>query len=122
MTTSPFEIKTSHYIIGAVALTAALSWNSAIRESINKCFPLPKEEIVANFVYAVIITIFLILLIEYLPNTTSELPKSTQEKIKTAETMETLMNRLTRLEFMVGRKNLALKLPSSHSTQYQKYP
>jgi hypothetical protein len=95
-----FQIKTSHYIIGAVALVTALSWNSGIRSIIDKCFPLPNDEIMAGIIYAIVMTIFLILLIEYLPNTTSELPKGTQEKIKDAEERERLQNRITRLELM----------------------
>jgi hypothetical protein len=95
---SAFEIKTSHYILGAVALTAALSWNSAIREAINKSFPIPKDEIFAGFIYAVIITVMLIVLIEYLPSTTSELPSGVKEKIRDAEFKENLANRITRLE------------------------
>lgn len=68
------QIKTSHYIIGAVALVVALSWNSSIKAAINKYFPVPDDELMANFVYAFLITCFLVLLIIWLPNTTSELP------------------------------------------------
>jgi hypothetical protein len=95
---SPFEIKTSHYLIGAVALTAALSWNGAIREAINKSFPMPKDEVVAGFIYALVITVFLVILIEHLPDTSAELPKATQEKIKDAEFREKTLARITRLE------------------------
>jgi len=95
---SSLSVKASHYFIGAVALTTALSWNNAIRETINKSFPMPKEEMIASFIYAIIITIILVVLIEYLPNTTSELPKSTQEKIENMESQSDVLSRLTRLE------------------------
>jgi hypothetical protein len=100
-----FSIKTSHYIIGAVALTTALSWNGAIREAINKGFPAPKDEVFMGLLYAIIITIVLILLIEYLPDTTNELPKSTKEKIQNVETQTNILNRLTRLERFVANSH-----------------
>jgi hypothetical protein len=98
-----FNIKTSHYVIGAVALTTALSWNAAIRNTIDKCFPVMQEGLFAGFLYAIIITILLLLLIEYLPSTNSELPASAQEKIKNAELQEKTLNRLTRLEIILAK-------------------
>jgi hypothetical protein len=99
-------VKTSHYIIGAVALTTALSWNGVIRESITKHFPVPKESIIAGFAYAVVITIFLIMLIEFLPDTSSELPKGTREKIEMEKEKEHLLNRITRLELFIASRYL----------------
>jgi hypothetical protein len=67
--------KTSHYIISAVALTTALSWNGTIRQGIDSYFPQPESEILAGVIYALIMTMFLILLVHYLPDTSSEIFK-----------------------------------------------
>jgi hypothetical protein len=103
---SSLSIKTSHYVIGAVALTTALSWNGAIREMINKSFPMPKDEIIAGFIYAIIITVILIILIECLPNTVSELPKPVQEKIQNIESETNILSRLSRLERMTVHRQI----------------
>jgi hypothetical protein len=97
------DTKTSHYVISAVALTAALGWNNTIRETISTCFPAPTGGMMANIIYAVIITIILLMLIEYLPDTINELPKTTQEKIKAAREREYLINRIQRLEQYLHR-------------------
>jgi hypothetical protein len=95
------QIKTSHYIIGAVALVVALSWNSSIKAAINKYFPVPDDELMANFVYAFLITCFLVLLIIWLPNTTSELPAGTQEKITDIQKREQMNARIQQLEYLL---------------------
>lgn len=76
------HIKSSHYFIGAVALVTALSWNSLVKNGINKYFPIPRDELAAEFIYAITITMILIFLIWLLPDTTSELPIPIQEKLK----------------------------------------
>lgn len=69
-------VKTTHYVIGAVALTTALSWNTAVRHCIDTYFPQPNSEIIMNIIYALVMTMFLILLIQYLPDTSSEMFKA----------------------------------------------
>lgn len=71
-----FGTKATHYVIGAVALTTALSWNSAIRQGIDTYFPQPNSEIIMGIVYALIMTMFLLLLIHYLPDTSTEIFKA----------------------------------------------
>lgn len=77
-----FTIKTSHYVIGAVALVTAISWNNFVKESLHACFPIPKDNLTAQFIYAVITIILLVLVIWLLPDTTRELPSETRERIK----------------------------------------
>jgi len=76
-----FFVKASHYIIGGFALATAIAWNSSIHETIQSKFPKTKDNIKANLLYAIIITIILVLLIYILPNTKTELPDSTRHKI-----------------------------------------
>ena len=82
---SVFGIKTSHYIIAATGLVTALSWNTAIREGIKNVFPMDKDTLRANFIYAVIMTLILVLLIWLLPDTKSELPSATRRRLEQAQ-------------------------------------
>lgn len=75
-------IKSSHYIIAASGLVAALSWNTAIKEGIKSVYDLESDEVKANFIYAIVITCFMVILIWLLPDTKSELPSSTRRKIE----------------------------------------
>jgi hypothetical protein len=77
-----FMVKASHYFIGGFALATALTWNTSIREAIKQKFPIPEDNVRANFIFAVIITAMLIVLIYILPDTKSELPEDTQRKAK----------------------------------------
>jgi len=81
-------IKTSHYFIAGVALVTAISWNGAIKDGINKYFPMPEENVIATFIYAICMTLFLIFLIHILPDTSSELPKPVKNKLKMIEVGE----------------------------------
>ena len=76
-----FKIKTSHYAIAGLSLVVALSWNDAIKSGIKKIYPVPQDQLSAGFLYAIIITLVLILVIWMLPDTKSEHPHDTQKKI-----------------------------------------
>lgn len=80
-----FVVKSSHYIIGGFALATAITWNTSIREAIKQKFPLQEDNVKANMIFAVIVTVILVLLIYILPNTKSELPDSTRAKITAEE-------------------------------------
>ncbi len=54
------------YITGAFALVAGLAWNEAITEVINYFFPFEKGTVVAKFIYAIVITIVLVIVTVYL--------------------------------------------------------
>ena len=79
---SELRIKTAHYLIAAFALVTSLSWNSSMQLLINKLFPLNSDEIYAKIIYSLFLTFLLIVLIKYLPSTTTELPKPTQKEIE----------------------------------------
>jgi ABC-type multidrug transport system fused ATPase/permease subunit len=97
MTNSPVVVKTSHYFTAAVALVAAMSWNTAVRETIEYTWPLPKSRIAHQFVYAIMVTLLLVFIITILPNTVNELPKDVQKKLKSVET-QNMNDRLSNLE------------------------
>jgi hypothetical protein len=83
-----FKIKTSHYIIASLSLVTALSWNEAMKNIIKKIYVLPKDVAWGNVLYALFITLVLIIVIHMLPDTKSELPAETQAKINHLEAIE----------------------------------
>ena len=69
------KTKTIGYIAAALGLVAGLAWNDAIRALIEHFFPLEKDTLLAKFIYAVLITLILIVLTTYiirLPDKDSE--------------------------------------------------
>lgn len=58
--------KTFGYISAALGLVAGLAWNDAIKYAIESLFPLSKDTIVIKFLYAVVVTIAVVILIKYL--------------------------------------------------------
>jgi hypothetical protein len=63
------EIKerTFGFIITAFGLVAGLAWNEAIQSLINSVFALSKNSILAKFIYAVLMTLVLVVIAVYLP-------------------------------------------------------
>lgn len=107
-----FGIKASHYIIGGMSIVAAMSWNAAVRSGIDTYFPpWSKNGVTANFVYAFVITLLLLIIIMMLPSTDSELPKQTQQNLAAAREREALQSRIRALENReerIERNNVAL--------------
>jgi uncharacterized BrkB/YihY/UPF0761 family membrane protein len=99
-------IKTSHYVIGALSLVTALSWNESINEAIKKVYTVPKDVIWANFLYSVIITVILICVIYMLPNTTKELPPNTQAAITHSENVETIKNMKDKVDNLQAQNHI----------------
>ncbi|OGH61901.1 MAG: hypothetical protein A2848_02160 [Candidatus Magasanikbacteria bacterium RIFCSPHIGHO2_01_FULL_50_8] len=51
----------STYILAGFGIVAGLAWNEAIRSLIDYIYPLPQNGVQAKFLYAVVITIVVIL-------------------------------------------------------------
>ncbi len=60
--------KSLGYVLTALGLVAGLAWNDAISSIIGIVFPLEKDGVWAQLVYAVVITIFVIIVATYLTN------------------------------------------------------
>lgn len=58
--TKEVKTRTIGYILGAFGLVTGLAWNEAIKSLINYLFPLDKNSLVAQFVYAVVLTVVLV--------------------------------------------------------------
>ena len=58
--------QTAGYMAGALGLVAGLAWNDAIKALIDILFPFSKTGIWAKFTYAVIITIIVVFIGQYL--------------------------------------------------------
>lgn len=77
--------KISGYMIGGLGVVAGLAWNDAIKALIEYFFPLAKNTIVAQFVYAAIISLIVIIASVIIMKATK---KVTIEKIVIAEGKE----------------------------------
>lgn len=62
--------KMSALAVAGLGLVAALAWNDAIRLLFTVYFPKPSESISAQFLYAVIITVIVVLVTMYLARLT----------------------------------------------------
>jgi hypothetical protein len=60
------RVKTAGYLIGAFGLVAGLAWNDAIKALIENFFPLSKDSIVMKFVYALLVTLLIVIASLYL--------------------------------------------------------
>ena len=78
---SALKVKTSHYIIGGLSLVAALTWNDAIKAGVQRVYPMEGDQVGSLILAAAMITFVVILAVYMLPDTKSELPAETKQKI-----------------------------------------
>jgi len=57
--------KIAGYIVAAFGLVAGLAWNDAIRSMIEYFFPLEENSLLAKFIYAILITLVVVLISVY---------------------------------------------------------
>jgi hypothetical protein len=57
--------RTISYILAAFGLVVGLAWNDAIRSFIEYIFPLQQNSLLAKFIYALLLTIVLVLISIY---------------------------------------------------------
>lgn len=60
--------RTATYIIGGFGLVAGLAWNDAIKSLIEYFFPKDGNSVSAKFIYAVIVTLIVVLIGIYVTN------------------------------------------------------
>lgn len=58
--------KTLSFIMTAFGLVAGLAWNEAIQSLISQLFPIDKGSVWAKFIYAVVMTLILVIITIYL--------------------------------------------------------
>jgi hypothetical protein len=61
-----FRKKIVGYIVAAFGLVAGLAWNEAVKALIDFLFPMSQNGLWAKFIYAVIITLILVIVTIYL--------------------------------------------------------
>jgi len=66
-----FKKESLGYITTALGLVAGLAWNDAIKAFIEHFFPLDKNTVFAKFLYAVLITVFVVFIAKSLINKVS---------------------------------------------------
>ena len=67
--------RTFGYVSAALGLVAGLAWNDAIGYTIESLFPLSKDTIGVRFLYAVVVTIVVVVLIKYLNRMINQEPE-----------------------------------------------
>jgi len=65
-TRSAMKNQTIGYVAGAFSLVAGLAWNDAVKALIESLFPLDSSSIWVKFIYAILITIVVVLLTQYI--------------------------------------------------------
>jgi len=60
------KAKVAGYIVAAFGLVAGLAWNEAIKALIEHIFPISKDTLLAKFIYAIAITIFVVIIAGYI--------------------------------------------------------
>lgn len=58
--------RTIGYVLAAFGLVASLAWNEAIKSFIDQFFPANKNSVLIKFVYAVAVTVVVVLVSIYL--------------------------------------------------------
>jgi hypothetical protein len=66
--------RTFGYISGALGLVAGLAWNDVITNMIETLFPLSKDTIAVKFLYAIIVTVAVVILVKYLERVINQDP------------------------------------------------
>jgi len=61
-----FQKKMIGYIVAAFGLVAGLAWNEAIKALIEYFFPMSQSGMLAKFIYAIVITLVLVIVTVYL--------------------------------------------------------
>jgi len=77
--------KTIGYIITALGIVAGLAWNDAIKTTIEYVFPLDSNSVVAKILYALLVTILIVLVSVYLMRISDLLGKKKIEENKENE-------------------------------------
>lgn len=78
---SDLRIRTAHYVIAGFSLVVGLSWNDTVKQIINTLFPLENDVIFMKIIYSLVITLILIVVIKFLPDTSSQLPTHVQREL-----------------------------------------
>ncbi len=78
---SDLRIRTAHYVIAGFSLVVGLTWNDTIKHILNNIFPMEQDIIFMKIIYSLIITLILIIVIKYLPDTSSQLPVHVQREL-----------------------------------------
>jgi uncharacterized membrane protein len=76
--------KTVGYIVTALGLVAGLAWNDAIKSAIEHFFPAEQNGLTAKFIYAVSITLVVVLISVYLVKILKRDEKKLEKKLEKA--------------------------------------
>lgn len=77
--------KVSGYIITAFGLVAGLAWNDAVKSLIEYFFPANAQTLWAKFIYAMLITLIVVIVSAYLVRFLKEEEKKMEKDIRKAQ-------------------------------------
>lgn len=69
--------KTVGYILAALGLVAGLAWNEAIKALITRFFPAPGDDVLVKFLYAIAVTVVIVVITVYLVRLIEQQEKTT---------------------------------------------
>lgn len=61
-----FRLRTVGFILGGLGVIAALAWNDAVKALIEYFLPLERDSLLAKFVYAIVISVVVVVFSVYL--------------------------------------------------------
>jgi len=64
--------RTIGYLVAAFGVVAGLAWNDAAKSLISVIFPNPGKSVTAQFMYAIIVTVVIVIITVYLVRLTQE--------------------------------------------------
>ncbi|MFA5880490.1 MAG: DUF5654 family protein [Candidatus Margulisiibacteriota bacterium] len=82
------KMRSYDFISAGLGIVAGFAWNEAIKSLIDYLFPLSQNSIVAKFIYAVFITLFVILITFYFSKVMGIKPKHKSKEAKDKEEKE----------------------------------
>jgi len=61
-----FRERTMSFVVGGLGLVAGLAWNDAVKALIEYLLPLGRDSVLAKFIYALVISIIVVVFSVYL--------------------------------------------------------
>ncbi len=61
-----FRAESAKYLLAAFGLVAGLAWNEAVKSLIDSIFPIESNSVPAKFIYALVVTIIVVVFTYYL--------------------------------------------------------
>lgn len=68
------------FIVASFSLVAGLAWNDAVKDLIERLFPVPTDSVSAKFMYAIIISLIAVIITVYMMRLLQPPPPPSEDK------------------------------------------